>query len=522
MKNKGILIVIFLVTVQTALGQTITTYDFKTKNPPAISEVEHGQTTVFKIENINRFLYDVKIDAKQTEFHSEPPSVFNQIFKLEKKESSSVSKEADRVISSEVGEDKVPKIKSKSLEEVTLHFNYDLLELFNTELTDQKALPDTVQNQARINELERLIEKLNKEIESQKETIKKLNDIIEDEYFRIIQDLYTKSINVGKSFELVEESKVLKNRLVGITLTDGLTHKEAVDKTNELFRIFPFSNYPEKLNVSFERDYKQFKAAYQLYLVNEKVKKKFNNDESKIKNSINNLFLEVESIKTTYDKTIYNEIFQNINFLFNELRNPNNFFVVSDPVQAEKDIINFDVKISPRKDLSSTANLENRQFSTTVPITGGVKIDFSTGLFLTTGLHDRRYSISQSSTDTLVSTISEYKNNNIAQLSLGALMHISKRTTDYFKPGFTFGLGLNSTDLANASVFIGASGMFGSQERFIASLGLSLAKVDYLKGEYEIDKEYKTVNINTELTEKTMRAGFFISFTYNLTNKKKE
>src|SRR5690606_27509344 len=125
--------------------------------------------------------------------------------------------------------------------------------------------------------------------------------------------------------------------------------------------------------------------------------------------------------------------------------------VVSDPVQADKDVINFDIKITPRKDLSNVTNLENRLFSTTVPIKGGVKIDFSTGLFITTGLHDRRYSLNQSSTDSLSSTISENKNNNVAQISLGALMHISPRTTKYFKPGFSFGFGLNSTDISNAN-----------------------------------------------------------------------
>ncbi|MFN8155729.1 MAG: hypothetical protein U0Y08_15650 [Bacteroidia bacterium] len=522
MKRTIILTAITLMGCQVVFGQTTTTYDFKTKTPPLIKEATHGQTAVFKIDNINRFLYEVKIEAKQTEFHSEPPAVFNQIFKLEKKESSSVGKEADKVLSGEVGEEKASKIKTKSNEESLLLFNERILEAFSLELGEQKSLPDTIQNQFKIQELEKQIEKLSKDIETQKETIKKLNDIIEDEYLKVIQDLYTKSLNVGKSFELVEESKVLKNRLIGITLTDGLTFKDASEKVNELFRIFPFSNYPEKLTVSFERDFKQFKAAYELYLINEKVKKKFNNDEAKVKSSVSNLLQEVESIKATFDKTVYSEIFQNINLLFNELRNENNFFVVSDPVQAEKDVINFDIKITPRKDLTNVTNLENRQFSTSVPIKGGVKIDFSTGLFITTGLHDRRYSLNQSSTDSLSSTISENKNNNVAQISLGALMHISPRTTKYFKPGFTFGFGLNSTDISNANVFLGISGMFGSQERFIASLGLSLAQVDYLKGEYGLNKEYITTKINSELTEKTTRAGFFISLTYNLTNKKKE
>lgn len=522
MKTSLLIIGIVLLNIKGLIGQTTTTYDFQSKTPPVIIEAKHGQTAVFKIENINRFLYDVKINTKQTEFHSEPPAVFSQVFKLEKKESSAISKEAEKVLTGEVDAVKASTIKAKSSEESLMLFNVRILETFNVELGEQKALPDSIQNHERIKELESQIKKLNTEIEVQKITIYELNAIIEDEYLKVLQDLYTKSLNVNKSFELVEESKILKNRLIGITLTDGLTFKKAIERTNELVKTFPFINYPEKLTVSFERDFKQFKASYELYLINEKVKKKFGGDESKVRNSISGLLQEVESIKLTYDNTNYNEIFQNINLLFNELRNSNNFFVVSNPVQADKDVINYEIKITPRKDIANTANLENRQFSTTIPIYGGVKVDFSTGVFISYGLHNRRYSLTQSQTDSLFSKITENKNNNIAQISLGALMHLSPRSTKYFRPAFTFGLGLNSTEISNANIFIGFSGIFGLQERFITTFGLSVAQVDYLRGEYELNKEYATIKINSELTEKTTRAGLFISFTYNLTNMKNE
>lgn len=521
MKKSVLILGLLISMLNVALGQNSLIYDFKSKNPPKIEDATLGQNTVFKVENINRFIYEVEIESKQTEFHSEPPTIFNQVFKLEKKETSSVEKEADKVISDQSEKDK-EKIKTKSNTESFLERSELQLDVFNKTLISQKSLPDSIQDEGLIKELQANIFKLTKDIENQKKTIESLNTIIEDGYLKVIQELHSKALSVHNSFELLEESKVLKNRLVAISLTDGLSYNESLEKTNELYVKFPFSSYPENLINSFERTYKQFKSTYELYLVNLIVKRKFNDDELKVKSSVATLYDEIELLKSLTVKGNYAEIFQNINTLYAELRNNNNFSVVSDPVQAEKDIINFDIKITPRKNISASGNFESRQFTTSVPIKGGVKIDFSTGLFITTGLHDRKYSISQTSNDTLKSIISEDKNNNVAQVSLGALMHISPRWTNNFKPGFSFGFGLNTTDISNANIFIGVSGILGSHERFIVSSGLSLANVKYLKGSYDLETEYITTSLDDEITEKALRAGWFISFTYNLTNLKKE
>jgi len=46
--------------------------------------------------------------------------------------------------------------------------------------------------------------------------------------------------------------------------------------------------------------------------------------------------------------------------------------------------------------------------------------------------------------------------------------------------------------------------------------------VDYLKGKYSLNTEISTEDIDDDLTAKVARAGWFIGFTSNLTNKKKE
>lgn len=522
MKTFLSIIVLLVVSYQTINAQSKIEYNFETKEPPAIIPATLGQYTVFRINNINKFLYDVKIEAKQTEYNSEPPAVFSQVFDIEKKETTDVGKEAEKVVQEQTETDKTESVKTKSTEESFLYFNELMLEAYNKELTEIESLPDSLQSDSKLTELKALVQALNTEIEEQKETISKLNDVIDDEYSKIIQELYSQSLKIQTSYELLEEAKVVKNRFVLISMTDGLNFNESTKLTNDLVTKYPFVNNPEKLLSSFNKSYKQFKSSYELYLVNEKVKQKFNDDDSKIKGSVSSLLSEIETLKATVDKYNYSDLFQNINVLFTELNNENNFFVVSDPVQAEKDVINFDIKITPRKNIKSSSVLETRIFSTSVPNKGGVKIDFSTGLFVTTGLYDRNYNTTVSPSGSTKSTISENNNNSIAQLSLGALMHISPRWTSNFKPAFTWGLGLNSSDLTNANLFVGASAMFGNSERFIISTGVSLANVDYLNGKYSLNTEINTDEIGDDLTEKATRAGWFIGFTYNLTNKKKE
>ena len=241
-----------------------------------------------------------------------------------------------------------------------------------------------------------------------------------------------------------------------------------------------------------------------------------------MKSRIDTIYNEVESLKKVSSRDKFEEIFKNINTLYAELRNSDNFRVISNPVQAEKDFLIFDVEITPRNDIPKLVKLESREFSTTVPIKGGFKIDYSTGLFITKGLHHRAYSTNQSPQNNFNSIISENKNNSVAQLSIGALMHISPRSTNNIKPGFTFGLGLITSEISNTNVFIGASAMIGSKEKVIISAGLALANVDYLNGKYNLNTEYETASLDTNLTEKVLRAGWFVSLTYNLSKLKND
>ena len=522
MKINSIFLILIVVSIS-SFAQNIVEYDFETKNPPIVPVAKLGENSVFKIININKFLYEVNIETSQSEFNSEPPAIFSTIFQLEKKEESAIQEEAKQVIDkTDVETTEKESAFTLGLEKSSLAWNELLLASINEDLKEFRTLPDALQDTDKMNELNEKITTLKAEIETQKNRINELNDIIDNKFLKKTTELYTSAKTVNESFEKIEEAKTIKNKLVQLTLTYGLNWKEASIALSTLLKEYPFILKPEKLLASYQANHRNFKTNLQLYSINQIVLSHFDNDAEKVIENTKNLVNEIDNIKKKVDEYNYTELFQNIRKLYSELKNENNFFIASDPVQAKKDIINYTVSIKPRKRIGSLTMMESRKFSTEVPISGGVKIDFSTGLFVTCGLFDRSYSTLISSIDSTKSNIKKNSNKNFGKLSLGALMHISKRTTKNYKTGFTFGLGLNSTDLSNANVFVGLSGMFGTQDRFIVSLGASMANIDYLKPKFSTDEEILTSKLSDGLTEKTSRVGWFISFTYNLTNKKKE
>jgi hypothetical protein len=98
MKKANIIAAFSLLVSMNVFGQNKVVYDFITKEPPIITPADLGTNSVFRINNINKFLYEVKIESSQSEFNSTPPAIFSTIFNFEKKEESTVKSEADKVI----------------------------------------------------------------------------------------------------------------------------------------------------------------------------------------------------------------------------------------------------------------------------------------------------------------------------------------------------------------------------------------------------------------------------------------
>ncbi len=510
MKKLIPFLVLSLIITNSVLSQNSVEYDFKTKSLDTIKPVKIGENCVFKVKNINKFIYEVKIKSSQSEFYSEPPEVFSNMLKIEKHETNTVQSAVDgvneQINRSPVGQE----MKNKYLKIQDLE---DSLENKKYTKSDPEGLRKNIDS---------ISSKFYFELNQKQEDKGFDNEDINKLIFKRLTIIQSKGKILSKSFYRLEETKDIKNKLIRISLIDGIKYDEVKEKVDDLLK--EYSNLLElnSLLKAFEENYdivKRVSEVYKLEIIN---KCKGQGIDDNTFASVEALLKEADKLNYKVSAYDYNLLFQEINKLYTELLNENNYFVVSDPIQAKEDIINYNLIIKPREGNDPIFASEERDFNVEVPIYGGVKIDFSTGFFVTNNLYNRKYSISNYLADSSMSIISQDKNNSLAQFSLGALLHVSKRCNKNFKPALTFGLGLNSTDLTNLQAFLGLSAMLGSSERFIISTGLSLANVDYLKGKYSLGNPTLNLNDDTPLTEKVIKAGWFISFTYNLTSKKKE
>lgn len=509
MKKLIPFLVLLLIITNSAFSQNIVEYDFKTKSLDTIKPVKIGENCVFKVKNINKFIYEVKIKSSQSEFNSKPPAILSGMLKIETPEKNTIESEIKKV---------------------------------NDQVYADTIINKLIDCKNRIDELSKEIDSLNKystsnkdtiiirQKEKEKESIEKIKISIERDtiyvnvnyYYKKLATMQSKAIKISSLFDKLEKVKEIKNKIVRISATDGMNYDTVKSKIDILYKEYPYIKNPEDLLSEFYKVYKQLVLVDIKYQNDKKFKRINLSDSIKISNSIERLTEEMDNLYNKVCNYNYSLLFQEIDLWCIELVNENNYFVASDPIQAKGDIINYNLIINPKESSNPVFVSEKRDFNVEVPIYGGIKIDFSTGFFVTNNLYNRKYSLSNYLADSSMKIISQDKNNSLAQFSVGALMHISPRCTGYIKPGFAFGLGFNSADLTKAQVYIGASAIFGLREQFIFSAGLSLANVDYLKGKYSLGTPTINLNNDTPLTEKVIKAGWFISFSYNLTSKKKE
>jgi predicted nucleic acid-binding Zn-ribbon protein len=400
-------------------------------------------------------------------------------------------------------------IKEKSTLEVHLAYNKSLL-------SDLKDLQDEEKKT------------INQENDTLKNKITKIDSAVininHDPNLKLLQQLYSSLTKTLKYFNLLENAKHINNELVAFSTRD-IDYKTSSETVDVILKRYSSVKHPELLLSNFNNYFNEFRNSYlKYYQYIDEICKTEKNAQKKQKNaatkqSLSSLSSELEYLKSNVDGYDFQGLFASLNNILFELKKESNFFVVSDPVQAEKDVVNFKINITPRSDASVSSNLDNRNFTASVPVVGGFKFDFSTGLFLTSGLYDRQYSTTAFSDSSI---IAKNKNHNIANISLGALLHISQRSKCDYKLGGSIGVGLSSNDLSKLNVFIGPCCIIGKQEQLIVSLGVAFAQVDYLKGKYSLDTKYKTSELDQTLTEKVTRIGGFISITYNFTSQKKE
>ncbi|MGO4291099.1 hypothetical protein [Chitinophaga sp. RAB17] len=199
--------------------------------------------------------------------------------------------------------------------------------------------------------------------------------------------------------------------------------------------------------------------------------------------------------------------------------NESNFIYHIDTQTIKDDETIITVNVTPKENVPCSPYF--RSYEVTIRPKGGVKIDFSTGLFVNLGgsdFMDQSYHYEDVDGQPTQSTIRKNKAKNAVFPSVGALMHIYRRNARDFHPALTFGV--STKDLEKINYHLGASLIFGYSQRFILSGGGTLTKAVLIADKYEVDQVVpRPASDATVPTSSFNRFGFFLAFTYNVSSK---
>lgn len=144
--------------------------------------------------------------------------------------------------------------------------------------------------------------------------------------------------------------------------------------------------------------------------------------------------------------------------------------------------------------------------------------DFTTGFFYSNKV-DQGYYLEKR--DSLINNVRREKSRR-GDISVGALAHYSYKFTNCFKAGFNLGASLSPFD-SKVRYFLGLSSIWGEKSQLAFNGGVSFTKIKELSGLVKQDSfgEFVPSSVAAVPTFERIRAGFYFSLTYNVSNKKK-
>lgn len=204
--------------------------------------------------------------------------------------------------------------------------------------------------------------------------------------------------------------------------------------------------------------------------------------------------------------------------LNNELVNLNkinlsNYLLPIDVNGKNIDALQFTVK----KSLVSNPNLKPEIYTYNIWLKGGVKIDVSGGLFMTS-LMDKEYEKVDSGSKKLIFE----KDNGKYDFGFGSLLNISARTATWIRP--TLSIGALFTANQKFQILFGGGIIFGKEQRVILHGGLTMGRVITIVDRYKTDGTVAyDLGSNGDIpVNNKFKFGRFFGLTYNLTKVNKQ
>lgn len=437
---------------------------------PYISPVQFGDFFIIKIININTFKWNVVLKGNSVEYVTPMPSELQSIFRIQ-----SSSYEEDQT--------KAPALAALGLNSMNKV----------KEQIDEKTRsgPDA----------------------DEQELKTAMADLVEEceEFFEIVNE--------------IAEIKFTRSSLINLSKQEWADHRTlstnmpAILNENEMKRIYKeFMEYYAKASAAYS---KAKSAASQ---VNGNGTTNLTEEELKAaKEKIGEAEQEINKAFNLFANDDYLKLIEDILSLQTALENPKNFEVSSAPIQADGDYIEFFAEINPVKVNSLLPIAFSKNFPVTIPVRGGLKVDFGVGPFgsFGSGSRDELYYGKEVSGEDSV-TLQTNSNKNAITPGISAMMYFGARTGKLSRLACAFGVGagFKSTEDVNFSLFLGPGLVMGKRERVMISAGLSYHKVERINSnQYSVGGKYpSSLDIN-DVTSPVFRPSFFVSMVYNLTNR---
>jgi hypothetical protein len=430
------------------------------KETKLLDPVGNTKFAVFKIKDINKFLYKVEIIGKGFDLNTPIPTELQKLFRLSPEEVKAI---ADNTKAT----DAANKIKAEGV----------AMKELATAVTTDKTLSA---------QLDALSLNCKKFYEKANDLKKKLFDL-----------------------------KTLKIDLINIAQKDV-----SFATINAFTSVAEDVPDPKKMYSDFLDLYVEVEKRYDEVTVEAKSK---NNQEAATK-EINTAKTKIEeAYEVLVEENILN-LYKELSFLNGELRNNKNFIAQASPVQMTGDFIEYKCKITPSQTNTLGAYKTVTEINFIVPNKGGLKVDFSVGPTLSFGKNakDEKYFLEPSS-NAGKSFLRQRDNTNAGTPGLAAMMHFYIRSGNEISYGGLFGVGAGFQSIKDLDVsfYLGGSAIMGKTQKLMLNAGLSLLRVDRLKEkEFVIDKEYATQDfLITNVVEKVFKPSLFVSLSYNFAKR---
>lgn len=211
----------------------------------------------------------------------------------------------------------------------------------------------------------------------------------------------------------------------------------------------------------------------------------------------------------------------NLYTLFADLKtiNENNYAFYSETIHLKKDQTRLTFTVTSKQPLPCDKP-NQATFNVILRPRGGLKIDFSSGIFISGGgasFAGNTYYYKPVTDSTSTIATPSVKNNLV--VSLGALMHIYFRSPALIKPALSVGASLN-TGATIYNLHAGPSLIIGNRNRLIFTGGITLRQSTLLDKAYNTTTVYTTALLPATVptVNKFPVTGWFFSLTYDVSS----